>query len=178
MTIEIDDSGTGDLIGDAFIGFHRVETGEICFRSVHVGLFNEENWKQKEPFNKAVELVKQGLKQLNFDKEKDKILICRGNFFDKVREYFENQDIKYESTVIDGKLQDAVEGRLVKHLRKLGVNSKRLTKKSGATRYFVLFNWVCRDFYNRERYVKTGFPAWKKKWRERAIKKFEKRYKS
>ena len=28
MTIEIDDSGTGDLLGDAFIGFRRVETND------------------------------------------------------------------------------------------------------------------------------------------------------
>ena len=31
MTIEIDDSGTGDLVGDAFIGFLRQETGELLF---------------------------------------------------------------------------------------------------------------------------------------------------
>ena len=28
MTIEIDDAGTGDLVGDAFIGFLRKETGD------------------------------------------------------------------------------------------------------------------------------------------------------
>jgi hypothetical protein len=177
MTIEIDDAGTGDLIGDAFIGFHRVETGEIIFRSVHVGLFNKENWEEKEPFKKAVELVKQGLAQLDFDKETEKVLICRGNFFDKTREFFDDEEIEYENSVIDGKLQDAVEGRLVRHLRKLGVTSKNLTKKSGAKRYFVLLDWVTRDFYNRERYVKSGFPAWNKKWRKKAIKKYEKRYK-
>ncbi|KKN07563.1 hypothetical protein LCGC14_1065600, partial [marine sediment metagenome] len=32
MTIEIDDSGTGDIIGDAFIGLLRKETGELIIK--------------------------------------------------------------------------------------------------------------------------------------------------
>ena len=44
---------------------------------------------------------------------------------------------------------------------------------SGIKRYFILFNWVCRDFPNRERYVKTGFPAWKKKWRNIALERYQ-----
>jgi hypothetical protein len=43
---------------------------------------------------------------------------------------------------------------------------------SGIKRYFILFNWVCQDFPNRERYVKTGFPAWKKKWRKIAMDRY------
>ena len=35
-TIEIDDAGTGDLVGDAFIGFRDSETGKIIFQSVPV----------------------------------------------------------------------------------------------------------------------------------------------
>ena len=31
MTIEIDDAGTGDLVGDAFIGFLRKKSGQIIF---------------------------------------------------------------------------------------------------------------------------------------------------
>ncbi|GAF89367.1 unnamed protein product, partial [marine sediment metagenome] len=30
------------------------------------------------------------------------------------------------------------------------------------------------DFPNRERFVKTGFPSWKKKWRKIAIKRYKK----
>jgi hypothetical protein len=77
--------------------------------------------------------------------------------------------------VIQGKLQEQVEGRLITHLRNdLGVRSKNLTKKSGAKRFFVLFNWVCHDFYNREKYVKSGFKKWNSVWRQRAIKRYEK----
>ncbi|TFG23645.1 MAG: hypothetical protein EU529_06805 [Promethearchaeota archaeon] len=104
----------------------------------------------------------------------DRILLCRGNCFDPVREYFHENDIYYEPAIVEGKLQDAVEGKLIQHLRKLGVSSRNLTKEAGIQRYFVLFDWVCRDFPNRERFVKTGFPAWKKKWKNIAIRRYKK----
>lgn len=169
-TIQIDDAGTGDVVGDAFIGFYVVETGELIFKNIPVELFNEDNWKNKVPFKIVVDIVKEGLKELNFQKETEKIKICRGNFFEQVRTYFDEVGINYEQTTIEGKLQDAIENRLVTHLRELGVRSRNLTKESGAKRFFVLFNWICYDFHNREKYVKTGFPAWKKVWKERAIK--------
>ncbi|MFX1394741.1 MAG: hypothetical protein ACFFAH_14365 [Promethearchaeota archaeon] len=174
MTVQIDDSGTGDLIGDAFIGFLRKETGEIIFRTLPVELFQNENWKNKMPFSVVVDLVKDGLKELKFNIENEKIEICRGNIFDQVRTYFEEEGINYELETIEGILQNAVEEKLVDHLRKLGVKSKNLTQKSGAKRYFVLFNWLCQDFYNREKYVKNGFKKWNTVWREKAIKKYKK----
>lgn len=173
LTIEIDDSGTGDLVGDAFIGLLRKETEELVFKTLSVDLFNDDNWNNKMPYIMAVELVKEGLKELNFNKETEKIELCRGNIFDRVRYYFDEEEIKYEPAIIDGKLQDAVEGKLVEHLRDLGVRSKSLTTKSGAKRYWVLFNWLSYDFYKREKYVKSGFKKWKTVWRERAIEKHE-----
>ncbi len=174
MTIQIDDSGTGDLVGDAFIGFLRKETGELIFKTLPLELFQDENWKNKMPFKVVVELVEEGLKELNFNRDKEKIEICQGNIFDQVRTFFDENGIHYELATIEGQLQDAVEGKLVEHLRKLGVRSKNLTMKSGAKRYFVLFNWVCYDFYKREKYVKSGFKKWNTVWREKAIKKYKK----
>jgi len=174
MTIEIDDSGTGDLLGDAFIGLRRVETGKIIFKTIPVEMFNKENWKNKKPFKLVVDLVKDGLQELNFQIESEKVLLCRGNIFDQVRDYFDEMGINYEPAIIEGKLQDAVEGRLVSHLRNdLGVRSKSLTIKSGKKRFFVLFNWLCEDFFKREKYVKSGFKKWQTTWRARAIERYE-----
>ena len=179
MSIEIDDAGTGDLVGDAFIGFLRKDTGKIIFRTLSVELFKNKNWKNKIPYKKTVELVKSGLEELSFDKNKEKVFLCRGNIFDNVRDYFDEEGIMYEPAVIEGKLQEAVEGKLVKHLRyDLGIRSRDLTKKSGAKRYFVLFNWVCRDFYKREKYVKSGFKRWNTVWRDKAIETYERINKS
>ena len=172
-TIEIDDAGTGDLVGDAFIGFRDTETGNIIFQSVHVGLYNEDNKNDDKPKKQIVKLVIKGLRALNHSKD-DRILLCRGNCFDLVREYFDENNIYYEPAIVEGELQDAVEGRYIQHVRKLGITSRKLTKDSGIQRYFIQFNWVCQDFPNRERFVKTGFPSWKKKWRKIAEKRYKK----
>jgi len=174
MTIEIDDSGTGDLVGDAFIGFYRKDSNKLIFKALSVDLFKGENWENKMPLKKTVDLVKEGLEELKFDIKKEKVLLCRGNIFDNVRAYFIEEGILYEDSIIEGKLQDAVERRLVNHLRNdLGIRSKKLTIKSGAKRYFVLFNWVSYDFYKREKHVKSGFKKWNTIWRERCIDKYE-----
>ncbi len=174
MAIEIDDAGTGDLVGDAFIGFLRKKSGELIFKTIPVDLFKGENWKNKKPFSETVNLVKEGLNELNFQRDAEVIRLCRGNIFDQVRAYFLEEGINYEDAIVEGKLQDAVEGKLVEHLRNdLGVRSKNLTKKSGAKRYFVLFNWVCYNFPKREMYVKSGFKKWNTVWRDRAIEKFD-----
>ncbi len=172
-TIEIDDAGTGDLVGDAFIGFRDTNTGKIIFQSVPVILYNKENKEEDRPKKHILKIVIKALRALNHSKG-DRILLCRGNCFDLVREYFDENKIYYEAAIVEGELQDAVEGRYIQHLRTLGMNSRNLTKDSGIKRYFISFNWVCQDFPNRERYVKTGFPSWKKKWRNIAIERYQK----
>ena len=169
-TIEIDDAGTGDLVGDAFIGFRDTDTGKVIFQSVPVGLYNEDNKDEDQPKKHILKGVIKALKILNHH-EGDRILLCRGNCFDIVREYFDENKIYYEPAIVEGVLQDAVEGRFLQHLRKLGVRSRNLSMDSGAKRYFILFNWVCKDFPYRERYVKTGFPSWKRKWRNIALER-------
>ena len=172
-SIEIDDAGTGDLVGDAFIGFRDMENRKTIFRSVPVGLYATGNTNEDPPRKYIVTIVNDGLKALNHRKG-DRILLCRGACFDLVRESFEENGIYYEPAIIEGELQDAVEGRFIHHLRKLGITSNKLTKEAGAQRYFTLFNWVCQDFPNREKFVKRGFPSWEKKWRKIAMKRYQK----
>ncbi len=175
MTIEIDDAGTGDIVGDAFIGLLRKETGELIFKTLPVELFQGENWENKKPLEVAVELVREGLKELNFQHQIEKVELCRGNIFDKVRNYFIEEGINYEDAIVEGKLQDAVEGKFINHLRNdIGVRSRQLTTKSGAKRYFILFNWVTYDFFKREKFVKSGFKKWNTVWRDKAIEKYKK----
>ncbi len=171
-TIEIDDAGTGDLVGDAFIGFRDADTRKILFQSVPVGIYSEGNKDDDPPKKYIVNVVKKGLKILNYSKG-NRILLCRGDCFNLVREYFTQNDIYYEPAIIEGELQNAVEGRYIQHLRKLGIISRNLTIESGAKRYFISFNWVCRDFPNRECFVKTGSPSWEKKWRKIALERYQ-----
>ncbi|MFW9950097.1 MAG: hypothetical protein ACFFKA_08230, partial [Candidatus Thorarchaeota archaeon] len=171
---EIDDAGTGDLVGDAFIGFLRKETNQMLFKRLPLELFQKEGWENKVCLKKVVDVVKEGLQELDFNHKNEKILLCRGNIFDELRAYFNDEGINYESAIIEGKLQDAIENRYLEHLKNdLGIRSNKLTTKSGAKRYFVLFNWVSYDFYNREKFVKSGFKRWNTIWRNKAKEKYE-----
>ncbi|MFW9947818.1 MAG: hypothetical protein ACFFDX_13420, partial [Candidatus Odinarchaeota archaeon] len=94
-TIEIDDAGTGDLVGDAFIGFRDTVTGKIIFQSVPVGLYNKENKDNDRPKKRILKIVIKTLRALNHSKG-DRILLCRGDCFNLVREYFYKNNIYYE----------------------------------------------------------------------------------
>ncbi|MFX1480230.1 MAG: hypothetical protein ACFFCI_19125, partial [Promethearchaeota archaeon] len=61
-TIEIDDAGTGDLVGNAFIGFRDTYNGKIMFQSVPVGLYNEDNRNDDRPKKHIVKVVIKALK--------------------------------------------------------------------------------------------------------------------
>ena len=63
-TIEIDDAGTGDLVGDAFIGFRDTQSKKIIFRSIPVGLYNEENKGEDKVKKHIVKITIDALKSL------------------------------------------------------------------------------------------------------------------
>ncbi|MBD3213269.1 MAG: hypothetical protein GF311_11735 [Candidatus Lokiarchaeota archaeon] len=171
-TIEIDDAGTGDLVGDAFIGLHDTSNGKIIFRGIPVGLYKKGNRSEDRPKKEILSVVKDGLKSLHFNKDKDRILLCRGDCFDLVREYFEQEDINYVPAIVEGKLQDAVEDKFFSHLRNLGIRSK-IDVNDYKGRFFTLFNWVCQDYPNRKHFVKSGFPAWEKRWKKKAKRRYK-----
>ncbi len=168
MVIQIDDAGTGDLVGPAVIGARRVETGEIVCKEIALKHFCEPLWSQKSPTTEASRLVQEILAEWKVPKEEE-IQLCRGNIFDQARAWLKEAGYKYTDFLIEGPLQTAVEQWVVDQLRALGVDDPKLTVESGKDRFFVLFRWVARNPVEREKYVKTGFKAWGKKWREQAF---------
>ncbi len=42
MTIEIDDSGTGEMVGNAFIGLRKVEPNHMIFKRISLETFGKE----------------------------------------------------------------------------------------------------------------------------------------
>ncbi|OLS13109.1 MAG: hypothetical protein RBG13Loki_3281 [Promethearchaeota archaeon CR_4] len=168
MVIQIDDAGTGDIVGPAVIGFRRVETGEITFKEIGLQHFCEPLWSQKSPVAETRRYVQEMFVEWKIGKE-EQIQLCRGNVFDQTREWLKETGYTYSDALIEGPLQEAVEQWVVDKLRALGVDDPKLTTQSGKDRFFVLFRWVARNPTEREKYVKTGFKAWEKKWREKAF---------
>jgi hypothetical protein len=168
MVIQIDDAGTGDLIGPAVIGARRVETGEMVFKEIGLQHFCEPLWSKKSPTAETRRIVQEILAEWKIGKEEE-IQLCRGNVFDQARAWLKEAGYKYTDFLIEGPLQNAVEQWIVDKLRTIGVDDPKLTIESGKDRFFVLFRWVARNPVEREKFVKTGFKAWGKKWREQAF---------
>ncbi|HMF32839.1 MAG TPA: hypothetical protein VKK79_15550 [Candidatus Lokiarchaeia archaeon] len=170
MIIQIDDAGTGDIVGPGVIGFYHEEKREFLFKEIALEHFCEPLWSQKSPLQETVRLVQEGLTEWQVTPE-DVIKLCRGNIFDEVRKWLTEQGYTYEDSIIEGPLQEAVEQNWVESVRALGIDDPKLNIQSGKDRFFVLFRWVARNPGEREKYVKSGFPAWVKKWREKAYER-------
>lgn len=167
LTVQIDDSGTGDIVGPAFIGLTRVETGTIIIKEIPLELFNEINWLYKKPHSYAIQLVIEELNELNYRINEEKIILCRASIFDMLRTFFMQKGIKSEDGVIEGSLQTALEKKVLSYLKQIGVDQSKLDIIDPATdqnkdvyyhdRNKILREWVLDDYKNRLKYVKTGF---------------------
>ena len=169
--IEIDDSGTGDLIGSAFILFWRRETNTLVKKEVPLKLY------QSPDFNKLTkEYIKnlfiETFKEMNIPKTED-IYLCTGNCFDLARVFLKKEEYNYHDAKIEGYLQDCVEQTYLDHIiEEYDVPAHRVSLESGAKRFFSLFHWVSQDFPRRKAFVKSGFPKWKTKWEIEAKNKW------
>ena len=169
--IEIDDSGTGDLIGSAFILFWRRETNTLVKKEVPLKLY------QSPDFNKLTkEYIKnlfiETFKEMNIPKTED-IYLCTGNCFDLARVFLKEEEYNYHDAKIEGYLQDCVEQTYLDHIiEEYDVPAHRVSLESGAKRFFSLFHWVSQDFPRRKAFVKSGFPKWKTKWEIEAKNKW------
>lgn len=174
MRIEIDDAGTGDLLGDAIIGFYIEEKNLFIAKQIPLEYFQNENAKLKYPEKCTAELIMNTLNELEFNQNKDTIFICSGNIFVDAKKMLKDKGYKFTETKIEGVLQQKVEQAYLDYLKTLGVNVN-VTIESGKDRYFQLFNWVIEDFPNRRKFVKTGFTMWQKKWEQIAQERYQKR---
>ncbi len=171
MTIEIDDSGTGDIIGSAFILFWRRETNILIKKEVPLKLYQSPDFN-----NLTKEYIKnlfiETFKEMNIPKTED-IYLCTGNCFDLARVFLKEEKYNYHDAKIEGYLQDCVEQTYLDHIiEEYDVPAHRVSLESGAKRFFSLFHWVYQDFPRRKAFVKSGFPKWKTKWEIEAKNKW------
>jgi hypothetical protein len=163
----IDDSGTGDLLGDAFIVFWRRETNSLIRKAIPLEIYQAPDYNEK-----SKELVKQlmieAITELQIPSTEE-IYMCPGNIFDECRKYLNEQGFNVFATKIDGYFQEVVEQTYLDHLiNDLGVPSNILTVESGKKRFLSLYHWLIEDYPRRNRFVKSGFDKWQTKWDQTA----------
>ena len=159
--IQIDDSGSGSLIGGTCIGALRKETGEYYYDIIPLELYQSDYFDQKLYLDKVVQIINSFLSKLDVTKN-EKIEVCRGYMFDRLRPWLKENGYSYINTTIGEPLQSLIENTFEKYTIELGLPNEFLTYTKYPFHFHRLLRWVYADYHNRVQLCKTGWKSWKK----------------
>jgi len=167
MIIEIDDAGTGSLVGGLVIAIRKGDN--YIHRIIPVKVFQDRKlyFKLKDMI---AETVLKMLEEINLNERSDEILLCQGDIFSKTAMKLEEAGIKYTLGSINSTLQDYVETAFDLHLTTLGVPRNLIKKLKDYRDYTLeLIKWVIINLDKRKKHVKSLYPIWEKKWSKSEI---------
>jgi hypothetical protein len=159
--IQIDDAGSGSLVGGTIIGMLRVETQDFYYDVIPVKYFTSPNFEQKKYVEYCTKIIIDGIKNLNIDKM-EPIEICQGYIFDNARNYLKESGYNFKSTKISEPLQTIIEHTFIDYAIGLGIPLDYLDYTKYPFHFHRLLKWVFADLKIREKLCKTGWKSWKK----------------
>ena len=167
MIIEIDDAGTGSLVGGLVIAIRKGDN--YVHRIIPVKVFQDRTLYSKLK-DMIAETVLRMLEEISLSEKFDEILLCQGDIFSKTAMKLEEVGIKYSLGSINSTLQDYVETAFDLHLTILGVPRNLIKKLKDYRDYTLeLIKWVIINLDERKKHVKTLYPIWEKKWSKSEI---------
>jgi hypothetical protein len=159
--VQIDDAGSGSLIGGTCIGAIRVETGEYVYDFIPISYYQNNTFRSKLYLKKSKNIVLSLLKKLEWVPEEE-IEICQGYMFDQVRSEFETEKITYLSTKIGDPLQALIENTFQDYALSFGLPPQYVKYTKYPLHFHRLLRWVYADYDNRTKLCKTGWKSWKR----------------
>ncbi len=159
--IQIDDAGSGSLVGGTCIGAIRVETGEFYSEVIPVDLFDKENFKNKSYINYATQIVQRSIQTMEISKE-EPISICQGYIFDDARNYLKKQGYNFAKGRIEDPLQTIIEKTFEEYTVSLGLPREFISYTKFPFHLHRILKWVYADYNNRIPLCKTGWKSWTK----------------
>ncbi len=159
--IQIDDAGSGSLIGGTCIGALRKETMEYCYDIIPIELYKDPAFNEKKYLDYVITITSNLLKQLNVDK-KEEIHICRGYMFDNLRKWLLMENYNYLSCKIEEPLQSIIEETFENYCLNLGLFKNYIRFNKYPFHFHTILKWVYADYDNRKEFCKTGWKSWKK----------------
>lgn len=159
--IQIDDAGSGSLVGGTCIGALRKETGEFYYEILPVSLFDETNFKSKMYIYYTTEVVKNALNMLSVKKQ-EKIQICQGYMFEDTRKFLAQENYSFSNSKIEEPLQSLIERTFEDYTISLGLPRDFITYTKYPFHFHRLLKWVYADYDNRVKLCKTGWKSWHK----------------
>ncbi|MDK2822944.1 MAG: hypothetical protein PWQ67_2416 [Clostridia bacterium] len=159
--IQIDDAGSGSLIGGTGIGILDTRNNKYYFEIIPLEYYQTELFYQKAYQDYVVDIIKRGFKKINVTKDRE-IEVCQGYMFDKLRDWLSKNDYNWKSTKIEGPLQHKVEESFNQYVINLGLPKAFIKHARYAFGFHRLLKWVFADLDNRQKLCKTQWKSWQK----------------
>ncbi|NLT95212.1 MAG: hypothetical protein GXW85_06690 [Clostridia bacterium] len=159
--IQIDDAGSGSLIGGTGIGILNTDNNRYYFRVVPLKYYQTDLFQKKAYQDYVVKIVQDAFREMNIDKT-HQIEVCQGYMFDKLRVWLEQNNYQWKSTKIEGPLQIMVEESFNQYVIDLGLPPAFIKHARFAFGFHRLLKWVFADFDNRKKLCKTQWKSWQK----------------
>lgn len=159
--IQIDDAGSGSLVGGTIIGVLRVETGDFYYDDIPVKYFTSPHFESKKYADYCTIIIQDAIKNLKIDKD-EPIEMCQGYIFDNARIFLNENNYNITSTKILDPLQSIIENTFIDYVIGLGIPLDYLDYTKYPFHFHRLLKWVFADLKNREKLCKTAWKSWKK----------------
>lgn len=159
--IQIDDAGSGSLLGGTCIGIMRKETAEYYHKIIPLELYTKEYFRKKMYQDYVILIVEDAFEKLGVYKD-EPVLVCRGYMFDKLKKWLADNRYSWKSTKIDDPLQTVVEKTFEDYAVSLGLPSDYIRYTRYPFHFHRLLKWVYADYEPRSRLCKTGWNSWHK----------------
>lgn len=159
--IQIDDAGSGSLVGGTIIGILRAEDNDYHYEAIPIDLFTSPYFEEKKYADYTVKIIIDGLNILKVKKD-EPVQICQGYMFDKARVYLRQNGYNFVSTKIEEPLQTIIENSFLDYVIGLGIPMDYLEYTKYPFHFHKMLKWVFSDLPNREKLCKTGWKSWKK----------------
>jgi hypothetical protein len=159
--IQIDDAGSGSLIGGTCIGILRVETMEYYYEIIPLDYYNTNNFKNKIYLTYTLDIIIKAIDVLKIDK-REQINICRGYMFDISYDWLCYNNYSVKRIKIENPLQEIVEKTFQIYTIRLGLAEKFIKYNKYPFQFHNILKWVYADYDKRKLLCKVGSKSWQK----------------
>ena len=159
--IQIDDAGSGSLVGGTIIGLYWPEKKIFKYEIIPLELYTPDNFKNKSYQTHVIDMVEGMFQQLSIP-ENEQIEVCQGYVFDALRRHLTSKCQSWTNVKIQGVLQEKVEGAFDRYAVSLGLPRDYILYTRYPFHFHKLLKWVYADFPHRNTLCKTGWKSWQK----------------
>jgi len=159
--IQIDDAGSGSLIGGTGIGILNTDNNKYYFEIIPLKFYQTHLFQKKAYQDYVIKIVERSFSKLGVEKSQQ-IEICQGYMFDKLRNWLDANNYQWRSTKIEGPLQIKVEESFENYVIDLGLPKPFIKHARFAFGFHRLLKWVFADLENRKKLCKTQWKSWQK----------------